>query len=216
MLLTANGYRVVSGTISVPVSGVWFADLSVDTEAEDDLLEGIDLTLDEGPTLKGTARRAKHFLGRVGVRMVGGKGGLSKILDGGHYKGVTARIPAQDIADGAGEELDPASALDVEFPHWTRVRNVAGIQIADLARSLDLPWRVTLDGKLVMKAIDWKDSKVQPLEIMDRNPIEGTITLGRFVEPGTTILGEKVTRVEVTIGGDGLRTKAWVDDVGSL
>ncbi|WP_394845191.1 hypothetical protein LZC95_50215 [Pendulispora brunnea] len=212
-LLSVNGLRVIEAAITIPLFGAWHADLSVDAEAATPLTGALELVFDEGPVLRGFARRAAADLGRVGIRVVGGRGGLHKVLDGAHYRSVSARIPASDIVSGAGEELDGASELDAEYAHWTRLRGAAGVQLAALASAVGKPWRMTLDqGKVLIAAHTWRDAGVKDTDVLARHAAGGSLELGLIVPPGTTLLGERVTRAMITVSANGLRTRVWVDD----
>lgn len=218
MYCTANGAPVLDGTINVPVSGVWTADLSVDDNDASDLDGPVTIVLDDAnnTTLQGASRRALAFNGRVGVRVFGGAGGLNTICSGKHYRSTSAIIPARDIVGECGESLDPNSQLAAQFAHWSKLgMHTGGEQITQLANELGLSWRITIAGLLLIAAPSWNDSGLGSTDVLDRDPGMGTMTVASFVDAGQLVQSSKVTRCEHRFGKSEPRSTLFVDDVFS-
>lgn len=188
---TANGFRVLGGEIVVPLSGAWRADLELDTETAP--TGAVTVELEDGTTLKGFARRGKAHGGSTGVRLVGGAGGLAKTIPSKHHRRPSKSLVASDICSAAGETLLSTSALDGDLPAWSRIEGTAGEALSRLAEELGVLWRVTLAGEVTFSAATWPDSGLAELDVIDRDAALATAEVSRFVEPGKSLLGERVT-----------------------
>ena len=120
-----NGAAVVSGHLSVRERGVWWARLDLDIER---VVAG-PVSLAFGDlTLAGFASEATVFEGTTGVRVDGGRGGWSKVIQPRSYQddaGVPLSLLLSDIVrdcgEGAGGRLRrPACGLVIRPPSRDR------------------------------------------------------------------------------------------------
>lgn len=120
-----NSKRVIRATLRVPYSGIWIADLDLDTA---DVVGGPTANLVLGAlTIVGTISdfRSGTFGEARKVRVIGGKGGWSKEIPPKHYRndaGLRKSIVLQESAALAGETLNLQFPEDEKIgPQFTRV-----------------------------------------------------------------------------------------------
>ncbi|MBK6694801.1 MAG: hypothetical protein IPG50_21720 [Myxococcales bacterium] len=215
-LVTLNGARVVRARLVVPLEGAWWADVEVEGSDASVVAGAVSLEWEGVGTFRGAARRGASFAGTVEARIVGGGGGMPKVLAARHYRRVSARTVANDIATEAGETLDPASDVDVELEHWTREGSHAALALSSLARSLGLAWRMTPAGSLLLKAPTWPDAGLVDLDILNRDSATGRVEVRRWALPGTTVAGERVARATASVGDQGTAMVLEVGDRATL
>ena len=102
---SANGQRVISGTLSLPLYGAWVADLVLQTTTA---LSGPVTLLVGNLTLVGAVYRQAVFAGLLECRLVAGAGGWSKSVGAVGYNnpaGVQASQVLSDAAAAVGETV---------------------------------------------------------------------------------------------------------------
>jgi hypothetical protein len=147
---TLNGTRVVSGHLLIPASGLWTADLMLSQEAL--ILTGDAATVTLGNlTAKGNVYRAGTFSGMRSARVVGGTGGIRKVIGGRGYSqssGVKASTVIQDLATDCGETIRMDRADWIVGASWTRAEDVASVSLSAIVGPLG--WYIGLDGVIVV------------------------------------------------------------------
>lgn len=211
------GHPVLSGVVCLPRRGAWHATLAVDAPDGTSLLGALDLRLDQGETCLVCARTQGGMAhGRLEVRVVGGKGGLGKLLPPKAYRGVPARTAVGDVLGSAGETLSPASdpnALAVQLPAWVRTEGSAGQALDRLALAMTAVWRVLPSGQVLVTREAWPKATAQGQALLEQ-PAEASavLSLERLtLQPGETWEGRQVSRVEHTIAPAEIRTRVWFE-----
>lgn len=212
-LASLAGVDVVSARISMPLSGVWHADVVLDASAAP--AGRVTLAVDGGLSLTGTVRRGGAYLETAYTRIVGGAGGFALDAVPKFYTAATVRVVLGDLLRTAGEVLsgtaDPA-ALAVRLPSWTTIRQSVGSAVAVLLGRSGASWRVLPDGTVWLGAETWPDSGlVEPGTVdVDEQPEQGLVILGveaPQLRPGMTYGGRQVSLVEHTIRDGQVRTR---------
>lgn len=223
-LITIDKVGVLTGTIMMPLVGVWTADLVIDQPDGSGFDPGTAVTImaANGVTLSGTVspNRTGDFLEAVHVRVLGGAAGMGKPVTPRAYMqpGAYVRDVLNGIASDSGETLSTdidASFVGQNLAAWNTVQVPASQALVTL---LDIVaptfnWRILEDGKLWMGAETWPTSTPE-YEILEHNPTDATFDLGvdsPAIAPGVNIdsIGN-VNRVEHTISADKIRTRIWV------
>ncbi len=218
--LLANGHPVLAGTLRLPRTGLWLADLVVDTP---EVLAGaVDLTSPDGTfALRGAVQRAGAPHSRCACRVVGGAGGLATTLAPRFYRDVPLRQPLGDILRECGETLAPgvsAALLDTHLRAWSRRGMPGWAALAALLEAAGAAWRALPDGTLHVTAAEaWPEARASH-PVTDESPTADWLELAPTepdpaLLPGTTLVldGEsrgRVSRVEYDLAGD--RTRARV------
>ena len=224
-LVTINDVGVISGTIMMPLRGVWTADLVIDQPNGDGFAAGTAVTLAaaDGIELHGTvaADRSGDFLDAVHVRVLGGAGGMGVTCTARGYAqpGAYARDVLQGIAGDAGETLSSdiaASLTGTNLTAWALAAVPASQALTALLDivSPDADWRILPDGKLWAGTETWPASSVT-YDVVDNDPSQKSYRLGLVspsIYPGYDLDGVgKVARVEHVISPESIRATVWVD-----
>lgn len=168
--MKVNGVSVIRGSISLPKRGAWTSKLEVDTT----------LSMSGGVTLDpiglvGTIVRGSAFADGVRLFIVGGNGGLRRIVPAFGYQSIPARTVALDILTYAGERLDPSSDVGGNLSHWGRKESTAGDALSALCEHLDRIWRVLPNGN-VWIGVDTPIAATP--QVLDRDELSGEILVG--------------------------------------
>ena len=212
-----NGRTVVGGSLSIPRSGCWHADVSVDAPDGAAFVAGAALALGSGASAwAGAFLRAAPVYGRYDARIVGGKGGLAKAIAGASYVNVPASVVLADILAGASEALSPtadAALLTANLRAWSRLAGSASCQLTHLLSSLSLSWRVLADGRVWVGRESWPPAATFAYDVLEQHPREGRWVLGTTegyaLLPGTTFESQHVEYVEHHLSDDALTTQVW-------
>lgn len=223
-LITANSIAVLSGTIMMPLYGVWTADLVIDQPDGSGFSAGtsVEIKSADGFTLNGTVApdREGDFLDAVHVRVLGGVGGMGTTATPKGYVQPSAFV--RDVVNGllndAGESLSSTvaqSLLTTNLTAWM-VSERPCSEALDILIDLVAPssgWRVLADGKIWIGVESWVDSDAA-FEILNTNPVEGMYELGvatLAIVPGVNLSGVgHVSRVEHEILPNQIRSHVWV------
>jgi hypothetical protein len=101
------GLQIVSGTLAIPLVGVWTADLEL--AGTGSLPSGIVPVVIGNLTLMGTVFRSESYGGQIKARMVGGYGGWRTSIPAQGYgssSGVKLSAVLGDAAQAAGEQIN--------------------------------------------------------------------------------------------------------------
>lgn len=222
--ITINDVGVLSGTIMMPLVGVWTADLVID---QPDGLgfepgEAVKIVADNGVELDGVVSpdRTGDFLDAVHVRVLGGKGGMAKDVTPKAFMqpGAYVRDVLKNITDSSGETLSDtvaSSFTQSNLAAWNTVQVPAAQALTALLHIVApaFHWRILADGTLWMGEETWDDATPEYV-LLEQNPTEGTYDLGvdaPSIVPGITVDGiGKINRVQHIIEAGKLRSHVWV------
>jgi hypothetical protein len=210
---------IVKARVVLPRIGVWYAELTVDA---DTVPSGVQVfrTEDGALTLTGLVRadRSAMFAGRAEVLLIGGRDGLSTLLEPREYSDPTVRILLEDICRETGEQLSSdidSGLLSGTLARWTRGEVVAGSAVAAVANALGVSWRILNDGTLWLGQELWPNVEI-PGDVIDERPRHASWelqveTLFATIAPGTTWDGRQVSIVEHRATADQASTLAWFE-----
>ena len=216
-IATANGVAIIGGVITLPRVGAWSAELDLSGEEESKVSDDVAIDVN-GLAFNGTALDAGAFSGRTKVRMVGGKGGLGNAIAPGFYHAIPARMPIVDVLAAGGETLSSTSSsakTDTILPFWTRLEGVVSEALEQLLDELGATWRVLTDGSIWVGTETWPaDKTLKNVRILadaaHQQKVEFASDAPSLV-PGTTFNGNRVSRVEIRLDADEIRTTAWFE-----
>lgn len=148
-------YAATAGDVFFPYIGNWTCHLVL-ADNPDPLPSGQVTVNYHGLSLSGYVLRAGVFESTCYVMVVGGKGGLWKVLPSKYYANQTSvRLPLDEIVQGAGETLSTSSTpsiLSATLSAWPRRQDEAGNLLSVLADSAKGLWRVKTDGTVFFGA----------------------------------------------------------------
>lgn len=222
-LITCAGADLLKGHVSLPQTGPWTAVLELDTTT---VPSGqVTLAADGGLSLKGFVLRAGADLqDRMHVRLVGGAGGLSKIVPPAAWQGATVRDPLNAIMSATGESLSStidASITGLVQQLWT-VAAQSGAACLNLicyaagqVLGKAIGWRILGDGTVWIGAETWPAQAMPDgADILRQFPGAGRYEIGAQTPsllPGVNLTGVgNVAAVEHWLSPSEVRTWAWV------
>jgi len=213
MLVTANGHTVVEATIREALQGAWLAELQVDHTEE---LTGAVTIAFGDVDFVGTVVRSGVNQGRSRARVIGGAGGLSTLLPGRSYTGVSLGTVLGHILTEAGETLsEDGDDIAGQFvPRWVRPAGTAARAVAAVAAHLGLAWRTLRDGTVWIGTDTYPEIEAEYTET-DRDAITGAVLIAPAspkARPGVSLDGDRVTGATTMVGAAGLRQKLSLDD----
>jgi hypothetical protein len=158
----SQSYDITAGTVTLPRTGVWLADLVVNAQDELPDLVVLDLGDVEMPS---AVARAELVGGVTHVRLVGGSGGIGDTARPKHYHRPLVRHVLADLLRDAGERLATTatqSVLTTELEAWTTLALPTGSMLAALCQVVGngANWRVLADGTVWMGVETWPDSGI--------------------------------------------------------
>lgn len=211
MIATFAGKRVTHATVDVPAWGRWFADVSIDEEA--DLSGRVEIVVAD-LSLSGTILSGGPYQGRSRFRLVAGAGGWGKILKPKSYEsdaGVKVSTVLGDAATEAGETLEPIAPTRKVGPAFARPSDQPASAV--LEQLVPAGWYVDEAGvtRLGQRA---PSTPAGGFTRMDRNVATGALELASdviaWIRPGLVIDGMKVVDVRHELSPDGgLRSTVW-------
>jgi hypothetical protein len=173
---SVNGIRVVSGELSIPLVGMWTADLQLATS---DAVTGSATVVVGNLTLMGSVYRSDTYGGQTRCRLIAGAGGWRSPVGRQGYgspSGVNLSSVLSDVASAAGETMGPLPSGSVG-PFYTRAATIASDVLWQLVAAQAIPsWYVDPTGTTRVAA--WPSSPVQtPWELVDQKPDEGVCSI---------------------------------------
>lgn len=176
---SANGQQIVSGTLLIPLVGVWTADLQL---AASQALTGPVSVVIGNLTLQGFAYRSQSYGGQTRARLVGGYGGWRKPIPAQGYgtnQGVKLSTVLQDAATACGEQVSIFADVTVgqAFARVAFASSVASDVLWQMiALGLMDAWYVAPSG--VTQTGPWPETTVAtPFIPSDQRPDEGLISI---------------------------------------
>jgi hypothetical protein len=219
-LVTLQGLPVVDLRLFLWRTGVWSADVSVDSE--DELRGRVKLEGGGAFSLSGTVKRGGPQAGAGVYRVVGGAGGLGKDAEARAYNQTSANIVLQDLLRGAGEELSASSdptVLSIVLDAWSTARRPTGGMVSMLVDRLNASWRVLPDGRVWVGREAWSPASPSDALVVQVDPRLDSVRAifsheEPLVTPGSTWLGRKVSHLELKVSpdeGGTLDTGVWFE-----
>jgi hypothetical protein len=140
---TLAGYRASSLTVSLPLYGIWVADVVLPVGPT---VSGLVTLVVGSLTLVGTPARQTEYAGDRTVRLIGGRYGWQRDVVAKGYantSGVRLADVLSDVAAEVGEAVTGYDADATVGEHYARLAGVASRVLRDLAGAL---WYVRPDG----------------------------------------------------------------------
>lgn len=224
-LVNINDVAVLSGSISMPLIGMFTADLVIDQPDGEGFDAGTSVSIEaaDGVTLSGTVvpDRTGDYLDAVHVRVIGGKGGMATEATPRAFAQPSAFV--RDIVNAllgdAGETISStadAALLGTNLVAWAIFKapvSQALVALLDIVAPTH-HWRMLSDGTLWIGQESWPTEEVT-YEIINHNPSDGTLDLGvdsPAITPGITVDGVgKINRVEHQISAEKIRSHVWLN-----
>ncbi len=222
--VTCAGKDVLRGHISMPLSGIWWADLFLDDPGATSPPTGsVTLASREGLSFKGAVIAPGGVeLDTAHVRVVGGAAGLSREVKGA-FRSARLRDPLDAILRTTGEQLSgtvSATLLALELAFFTLGKYQARRAIGDLVRiaeerlGAEVSWRFLSDGTLWIGTESWTAATLPQSDLVtDILPAEGRTVVGvetLSLLPGVDLENVgKVRAVEHWVSPGALSTWAW-------
>jgi hypothetical protein len=216
---TANGKTILDGELTLPRVGAWHLDMHADAET----MTGTLKLSFEGVDMVGTVLRSGVSGGRLGARIVGGKGGISKEIGVKNYAssaGTKISTVLADIMRETGETLSSTSdtaVLGRTLPKWERIAGPASHALVNVLETAGAVWRVLRDGTIWVGMPTYPEATVDHV-LIDEDWVNGILTIApekADLEPGVTFRGQKIDEVVHRLTPESLRTEAHLTSVSS-
>ena len=213
---TAAGERLLKAKITESVTGVWRAELELDSTT--DATGQITISID-GEDFVGTVIRSTVDNGRVKALVAGGAGALTGDEDGATlvakaYGSTSLDVILTDILLDTGETLSSTSdtLLSYRVPTWNRAAGPARRAIEALAKKTGLNWRILRDGTLWLGTDAFSAASLPKATEVNRDLSAGVFELRDAIalEPGTTWQGESIRQCVHTLDSSKTHTEAWI------
>ena len=208
--VTANGFPVIALEMRMPLTGIWSGEISIQTDK--DIKGPVTIKIENGMSFTGVSIRSAVWLGKVNARIVGGKGGLSNIVECKSYNQISASIIVKDILSLTGETLSSKSSPLSDRIDWVRIKSTAGSQLDLLTKSLGYNWRFLIDGTLWIGKETWPAAPKIKFDKMDEMAnIAWKLYCSDtfFVLPGMTFDSSKAHYVLHLIDSKKMRTEVF-------
>jgi len=197
-----------------PLSGVWQAELDVDSSAE--ITGPVTIVVADGAlSLEGTVGPSGKFAERARMRVIGGAGGLSRSLPAKGYARCPLRAPISDVLASAGEKLATSSdqaVLDTLLPRWSRLEGPASQALEMLvARAPGALWRVTASGAVWVGVNAWPTIQLDHV-VTDDDPARKVMEIAAddpTLTAGVVLDGRQVRHVVHRYEQGSVRSEVW-------
>ena len=213
------GAAVLAASIMKPRVGAWVAEVEI---AADTAPAGaVELTPETGSPWRGTVISGGVHAGTWRGRVVGGAGGIRRLLPATSYRNASLQDILADVAREAGETLDAATDLHAwATALFVRMERAAGLTVADVASAAALPWRLTRTGALRIAAETWPETTLTDVTVTAELPhvrryelagsvlgIDPGMAVPLPLEAGATVV--RVADVVHRIEGDEVTAVVW-------
>lgn len=213
------GMPVLVADIEMTVVGVWHADLEASGEVVPKSASQVLYT--EGLEFVGTITRARSIGGRVKLRMVGGKGGMSKEVPARHWTKPTLGTVIRDILTACGEQLSPTVTEEIlsrRLEQWKRNAVPASRALQSICDNQGLIWRVLRDGTVWVGEESYPEARPKH-ELIDEDWSAGLIEIAPErpdLTPGVTFQDQRIRYVVHKIRPNSLRSEAYLEPPDGL
>jgi hypothetical protein len=168
---TLNGANIVSGTLVVPLVGMWTADIAIATGAAE---TGAATIVLGNLTLAGTIYRADPFAGQTRARIVGGAGGWRQPIASQSYglqSGIQLSSVLEDAASLVGETVNVPNDV-VIGPFYVRPADLASFTLRQFCPA----WYIDTAG--VTQIASWPVTVVgSSFLVTSQRPDEGMVEI---------------------------------------
>lgn len=217
-MITANGKPVVQLGIAENRNAAWTALVEVDADKSLSGLVTIDV---DGEVFVGTVVLGDVESGRWKGTVIGGRGGLYKVLPAAWYVEPTVGTLLTSIARESGEVLDPTIPVTVlakRFERWSRMQGEAHLALRQIADALGYQWRVTRLGTIWIGPETWLPVTAKTIT-ESYSPEERKLTIAYdgtserpAAKPGTTLDGKRIERTALVATASSLRHDIYFDE----
>ena len=207
MTLTIRGVDAIGGTLTMPLRGPWVYTGDIDSQS---VATGHADLAYQGPkkavTFSGTIVESATEAARTRVRMVGGAGGLSRVLPSlGYRRGTPASTVVRDIAVACGESLAEGVTTELAafvLNGWSREKGTGNRALESLCEHLGLNYRTLANGSLWVGKESWP-AFVEPFleKAADENGVAIYAPDQPDVVPGVNLGGKRVSNVRHAFDG---------------
>lgn len=188
--MTLGGFRASSARVSLPLYGIWTADVVLPVAPE---LAGVVSLVVGSLTLRGTPVRQADFAGDRLVRIVGGAYGWQRDVAAKGYantSGVKLATVLTDVAAECGESIAGYDATAEVGDHYARLQGPASRVLRDLAGAL---WYMRTDGVTSLAVRD-ATPIVTPFQAIARDGAKG-LTVVATEDPQDWMPGRRFASV---------------------
>jgi hypothetical protein len=213
-----NGRGAFWGELRIPRIGAWEADFGVSRDGAEELTGTAAIEIG-GRAWKGRVWRSGENVGVIYLRIVGGAGGLSRVVPAKSYQGVPLSLPVSDLLAEVGETLSPASDMPLlasVVTQWTRTEGTAGACLRSILAQAAGVWRVLADGTVWIGRETWPESALTEYTYCQQVPNAGAIEVFAAepaIYPGEVFRGRRVSVVAHRIEAQTVRTRIlWEED----
>lgn len=218
MAVSLNGKGILRANITEPRIAAWTAMVEVDSESPISGRVALDI---DGESFSGTVVQSDVDHSRWKGLVVGGGGGLHKILGARYYVEPTVGMVLADICREAGEALDPSISPAITaraLPRWSRLQGEAHTQLRQVADELELDWRMTRLGLVWLGQETWLPVVADTLDQHYEPDLRLVVVVYKgqsdrpVVRPGVSLDGRNVERTVTEVSPDGLSQQVYFDE----
>ncbi|MCL2724858.1 MAG: hypothetical protein FWD69_10525 [Polyangiaceae bacterium] len=211
-LVRLAGYRATSARVTLPAWGAWYAEVSIDVEAQ--ISGAVDLALADA-TFKGTVLSGGPAKGRSNFRIVGGNAGWGKEIPKKGYAndaGVKLSTVLRDAAQEASEALD-MSTVDLAATAGSAFARRRDAACRVLERLVPGAWYIGEDGVTRLGRRPTTPYTGVAVRVTPIDLARGTITLAaeslKELVPGVVVDELEAVDVVHDVSQKGLRTQIY-------
>ncbi len=195
----------VPSTLTLPLQGRPWADVTLAARTVPfKVHDQVDVLLQEGDTYAMTVEYVGGKGGFTSAYLVGGTGGLSKVIGPKFYNRIAAAKVLRELLSDCGEVAGDIDLPGI-LPSWVRGAGPAHEALrALMMRYPERVWRMRPDGKIDVAAPNWPEHKTAQV-ILHEDAAAGsyTVALGPTLQPGFHVtldrggeeFGKRITRV---------------------
>lgn len=170
------GFQIVSGTLIIPLTGMWTADLRISTQNP---VSGNVTVIIGNLTLQGFVYRSEFYGGQTRARLVAGYGGWRQIISAQGYgssSGVKLSTIMNDAALACGETVNVPNDMSVGNA-YIRMATYASDNLWIMIQKGIIPsWYI--DPKGVTQLASWPTNNVSTtFTVTDQKPDEGLVEI---------------------------------------
>lgn len=221
-LVICAGADVLRLRAHLPQRRAWWAWVDLDTATTPS--GQVTIMAAGGMSLTGTVKKPSDvFLDSARIRVVGGAGGLDKIMTPSAFENAQLLDPLNAILGAAGEALSSTvseSVTAVLLSKWSvtatsTARSIDALCSAASAQlGQDIGWRILGDGTVWLGAETWPAQTMPSgADVLEQYPSEGRYVIGSttpFLLPGVNLDGVgNVLGVNHWVTHDRVRADAW-------
>lgn len=223
-MILVNNETVLNGTITLPSTGVWIANLVLNTSDQSGFDGGsaVSIVDDNGLTFKGVVvnHRSGLFIETLHLRVAGGRNGMGNLVKTKSFRSAVFNDVIKSLLSDAGETLSPTvdtSLLSKGIGDWNITANTVTSALDYFLDIQDpnLNWRVLPDGTIWMGIETYPSVQVDFQIQAPCNPVEQMFTLGinnlSFRQGVELENVGKVSRIEYQILSSSLAAVVWVE-----